>query len=175
MSEYDDAFGDDNVADGQPQNPMSQLRKALKAKDEALAAQAKANEAMAAQLRSLTVKDTLRELGVPGKVAALVPSTVEPTAEAVKQWFDEYRDVFGLKPAEVAKQQEEAPPVSPTAATPEQVEAWARMQGPSAAVATAPDAEQALAAQLGQMAAAANGSFDQYIAYLRGDEKLPTT
>jgi hypothetical protein len=47
------------------------------------------------QVRTQSVREILRDLGVKPKVADLIPSAIEPTADAVGKWVKDYEDVFG--------------------------------------------------------------------------------
>lgn len=106
MSEYDDY--EDDEFEGPQGNPnlVKDLRNQLKAK-------AKAEKEMAARLAELESKtrkgdlaQILKSSGLDERVASLVPSSVEPTAEAVGEWLKEYGPLFGQK----AETQEDAPP-----------------------------------------------------------------
>jgi len=97
MTDYDDYEDEDD----QPQDGnrlVQDLRKQLKAKSKA----EKELLEEVAKLRQTSRKTALSELlkgaGVNEKVAFLVPSDVEPTAEAVGEWLKEYGDVFGAGP-----------------------------------------------------------------------------
>jgi hypothetical protein len=58
--------------------------------------------------RAITVREALKTVGVSEKVAALVPSDLEPTVEAVTAWIKEYEDVFGVaKTTETTESQEQ--------------------------------------------------------------------
>lgn len=48
------------------------------------------------RVRSIDIADLLPK-GVSPKVAKLIPENVEPTADAVKAWLDEFGDVFNIK------------------------------------------------------------------------------
>ena len=72
------------------------------------------------QLRTETVSKVLEGRGVPAKVAALIPSNVEATADGVGKWLDEYGDVFNIPKSEVQ--------ATETVVDKEQVEAMKTMQ-----------------------------------------------
>jgi hypothetical protein len=48
--------------------------------------------------RKTTIENLLKARELDAKIAALIPSDVEPTEESVGKWLDEYGDVFGVKP-----------------------------------------------------------------------------
>lgn len=73
---------------------LKALKASLAEKDEKIAALSK-------RVRSIDIVDLLPK-GVSPKVAKLIPENVEPTAEAVKAWLDEYGDVFNIKVDETA-------------------------------------------------------------------------
>lgn len=113
-------------------------------------------------VKTQSVREILRDLGVKPKVANLIPSDLEPTADAVKKWVEEYEDVFGAalrieaKPESgVDKAEEEAPVV---AARPDVDDATAnalnRLQSAEAAAGVVPpDREQAQLAALNAIGA----------------------
>lgn len=50
--------------------------------------------------RTQTIKDVLAAKGIDPRVAAFIPSDVDPSQDAVERWVDEYGDLFaGLKTA----------------------------------------------------------------------------
>lgn len=59
------------------------------------------------QSRSKTVEDFLTSKKLPAKVAKLVPSDLDASAEALESWLDEYKDVLGLQPASEDDQAED--------------------------------------------------------------------
>ena len=98
MGIYDDDEDDDQQQE-QPQdnNAMRQLRRALKAEQ----AKNKEFEAKLAELstanRGRAIQDVLAGKGLTNpKIAKLIPADIDPTAEAVGAWLEEYGDVFGV-------------------------------------------------------------------------------
>lgn len=96
MGIYDDDEDDDQQGQ-QDNNAMRQLRKALKAEQ----AKNKEFEVKLAELskanRGRAIQDVLAEKGLTNpKIANLIPQDIDPTAEAVGQWLEEYGDVFGV-------------------------------------------------------------------------------
>jgi hypothetical protein len=80
-----------------------------KALREALKAQKRQNEELQEKYENLfkenrtrTVQDTLKEKGLPAKVAGLIPADVDPT-----EWLTEYGDVLGLKEQDSGTQGEQ--------------------------------------------------------------------
>lgn len=53
--------------------------------------------------RTRTVAELLESRDLNPKIAAFIPDTVEPTAEALGKWLDDYADVFGAAPAKQAE------------------------------------------------------------------------
>lgn len=93
MSYEDDLFDTDETSDD------SNLVKKLRSKIDDLASKAKELEAENATLKGSARKQTLSSAlaarGYPAKIAAFIPSDLEPTEEAIDQWLSEYGDVFG--------------------------------------------------------------------------------
>lgn len=175
MPEWDDDEDDDNS------NLVKDLRKQLKAAKDARAEIEKELSTLRPQVRSNSLKGVLSELGVNPKIAALLPSDLETNKDAVSKWLDEYGDVFNLKVAEpaasaaVEKPAEQQGATGSTAITPELIAQWQRMQaGEAAQGTTTPDIETQQVARLGQAAAASGGSFDSFVALLRGEKPLPS-
>lgn len=177
MPQYDDDDFDqqeefEQQNQQQRENPLRHLRKEnkdlKKELDEAKAAIAK----FAEQSRVNTLKDTLKELKLPEKVSALFPSDKDATPENVKAWVQEFGDVFGVKVEEEAPGQKgpEGVPDIPQ----EALQAWQRTQVQESSRGAVPaDVEQQQIAALQAMDAAAQ-SYDEFVAFLRGDKKLPT-
>jgi hypothetical protein len=93
----DDDFDDteQDRSPGENSNAMRTLRKALKAEQ----ARAKALEEQLSGLhkvtRERTISDVLKDKGLSNpKIAKLLPADIEPTADAVGAWLDEFADVF---------------------------------------------------------------------------------
>jgi hypothetical protein len=59
------------------------------------------NAKLSKRVRHLDIGELLPK-GVSPKVAKLIPDTVEPTADAVKAWLDEFGDVFNVKADDTA-------------------------------------------------------------------------
>ena len=90
---------------------VKRLRKEIQERDKKLGDLDKELGSLKKAERSRTVETVLSEKGIPAKVAKLVPSDVEPTAEAVEKWLGEYGDIFGIQTAPEV----EEPPAAPAA------------------------------------------------------------
>lgn len=94
----------DNENEG---NEQQQTGKGLRAQLEAALAE---NKKLADQLakaqdqaRQATVSQVLAAKGVSPKVAKLLPTDVEPTAEAIEKWLGDYEDLFAVRKPEDAQ------------------------------------------------------------------------
>lgn len=96
---FDDWDDDEDDADNGPAG----LRKALKETQKQLK---QAQQQLAEQnkvIRKRTISDALSAKGLNPKLAALVPSDLESTEEAITSWVEEFSDVFA--PAAQAPEQ----------------------------------------------------------------------
>lgn len=137
------------------------------------------------QVRKTSVAEILNGLGVNSKIAALVPSDVEASKDAIESWLKEYGDVFGVTKVEAVKTEEEKPEEPEQLAgqkplTVAQVVdpgtqlSWSRIQSAEAgAGSTTQDIEQQQLAQLGAAAAASGDNLELFTSYLRGEKALP--
>lgn len=91
MTDYDDYEDDDQDVPAL----LKDLRKQLKVQSQKNKALEDQIAEQATKARGMNLKDVLKAAGVNEKVASLVPSNVEPTAEAVGEWLKEYGDLFG--------------------------------------------------------------------------------
>ena len=93
--EFENAWDDDEeeASDG-----PAGLRKALKDAQKKLKLQEQQLSEQGKMIRSRTIKDALSAKGLNPKLAALIPSDVEPTEEAVTAWVDGFSDVFVMSP-----------------------------------------------------------------------------
>lgn len=166
-------YEDDDTTD--EQNPVKVLRDANKALKKELDEAREAMAKLSAQARTSTVRDALSDLKVDPRVAKFYPSDQEATPENVKAWFEENKDVFGVKaPAQEAQQEQPQLGGEPNldAAT---REAWQRMQTQENTSGAVPaDIEQQQLAALQAMSAFAADDPDKFKALLRGEMKLPT-
>jgi hypothetical protein len=93
MSYEDDLFDTDETSDD------SNLVKKLRSKIDDLASKAKELEAENATLKGSARKQSLSSAlaarGYPAKIAAFIPSDLEPSDEALDGWLNEFGDVFG--------------------------------------------------------------------------------
>lgn len=84
-----DSFDDGSKLLKQLRRELTKAKKALKERDNELSS-------LLSESRKRTVRDVLSDRGLNPKIAAFVPSDIEPTAEAVGAWVEEYGDVFGV-------------------------------------------------------------------------------
>jgi hypothetical protein len=109
-------FDNDYGQDEQESSGMKQLRQALDKANAALKAREDELGKLQGQVRTQSVREILRDLGVKPKVAGLIPSDIDSTPEAVEKWVKDYEDVFGgaLRAEEKSKDSEsETAPVTP--------------------------------------------------------------
>lgn len=131
MTDYDDYEDDDDQVEP---GLIGDLRKQLKI-------QSKKNKELEAKLaeqttrtRAMSLKEVLKGVGVNEKVASLVPSSVEPTAEAVGEWLKEYGDVFGAgtqgtTSSTEGQEDQEVPPEAQTMSQMQNVAATGEIKG----------------------------------------------
>ena len=104
MSQYDDTEIDfdidddefDSFDDGSKllkklRRELSQTKKALKERGDELSS-------LKTETRKRTVRDVLSANGLNPKIAAFIPSDIEPDEGAINAWINEYGDVFGIAP-----------------------------------------------------------------------------
>jgi hypothetical protein len=106
MSEYDN--WDDVNEDAHDGVDIPELRKAyrkLQKQNKELLDQL---GGMQKQVRERSVKDVLADKGLPPKIAAFIPESVN-TSDEVEAWISEYGDVFGVQ----VESQEVAEPSAP--------------------------------------------------------------
>lgn len=133
------------------------------------------------QVRKNSVASVLSNLGYNTKIAALLPESVEPSKEAVETWLKDYGDVFNLQPTKAEEKPEGDPakPVEPSAGQVTPInqlvqDQWGRVQSGEAAAGTStPDIESQQIAQLGRALEFSGGSYDKFLATLKGDLPLP--
>ena len=98
MSNYD--YEDDDIETNDSSNDLvKQLRKAAKQKDKELQELRSQFESLNKAQRERAIKDALASRGVNHKIAAFIPSDIDPTEESVSKWLGEYADVFGFEAA----------------------------------------------------------------------------
>jgi len=111
MSNYD--YEDDDIETNDSSNDLvKQLRKAAKQKDKELQELRSQFESLNKAQRERAIKDALASRGVNQKIAAFIPSDIDPTEESVSKWLGEYADVFGFE----AAAETQKPNVDPTQA-----------------------------------------------------------
>lgn len=100
MCKLTDQWNDDtdsNDGGGQQGSNGGGLRKQLEQALARLKTLEGENETLKTQTRQAAISTLLTEKKYDAKVAKLIPKDVEPTADAVKKWLDEYGDVFNIK------------------------------------------------------------------------------
>ena len=111
MSNYD--YEDEDFESNDSGNDLvKQLRKAAKQKDKELQELRSQFESLNKAQRERAIKDTLASRGVNQKIAAFIPSDIDPTEESVSKWLTEYADVFGFE----ASAETQTPNVDPAQA-----------------------------------------------------------
>lgn len=116
--DFDNDFDEETTEKPSGNDLVRQLRKQLKAEQKRLKElEAETSNLRTAQRQSV-IKNVLAERGVNEKVAAFIPTDIEPTADALTQWLDQYGDVFGI-----AQQQTEQQQANPSLAALRQIDA----------------------------------------------------
>lgn len=106
FQDIDDDFDFDFEEEDQPARKsegndlVRQLRKQLKAEQKRLKELEAETSGLRSAQRQSVIKNVLAERGVNEKVAAFIPADIEPTADALTQWLDQYGDVFGIAQSE---------------------------------------------------------------------------
>lgn len=97
----------------EPQRPaetnndlVKKLRKAERAKDKMVRELQEQLNSLKSQQREAVVGNFLAENGLNPKVAKFIPSDIDPTADSLRQWVNEYGDVFGLQPTQAPETQQ---------------------------------------------------------------------
>jgi hypothetical protein len=168
MFENDYGQDDDNTPlVKQLREQIEKQSKALKERDDSLTK-------LQGQVRTQSVREILRDLGVRPKVAGLIPSDLDPTPEAVEKWVKDYEDVFGgaLRVEEKPKDSEsEAAPVPPAQSSVDAAtrQALGRVQSAEAAAGVVPpDIEQAQLAALASIGQEAGNDSRKLLDILQG-------
>jgi hypothetical protein len=97
----DPAFDEDET--GENENGPKALRARLKALEKENRELKESNTTLTKQVRTRSVGDLVKAKGYNPKVAALIPSDVDVSEDAITKWLDEYADVFSLKKTEEVK------------------------------------------------------------------------
>lgn len=166
MSDWDDEELEDS-------NLVKSLRKQLKTLTSERDSFKEELSTLKPQVRKTTLTSVLTDLGVNSKIAGLMPESLDATKEAVADWLKDYGELFNLGSKEETPPEvppvENVGPIGQNTYTDNMANIWAKVQnGDSASGVATPDIEKQQMAQLGEALAKANGSFDQYIANLRG-------
>lgn len=96
-----ESFDDGSKLLKQLRRELTRTKKALKERDGELSS-------LRNESRRRTVRDVLDSRGLNPKIAAFIPSDIDPTEDAVLAWVHEYGDVFGVPPASSQGQVEES-------------------------------------------------------------------
>lgn len=114
------SYEDDLYSQTDDMSDDTNLVKKLRSKIDELAAKAKEleseNQTLKGSARKQTLSSALTARGYPAKIAAFIPSDLEPTDEALDQWLSEYGDVFGGGQAAPQEGIQQAPVVVGSAA-----------------------------------------------------------
>lgn len=110
-NEYDDDF---DAFDDEGTDVVKQLRKVNRTLEKRAKELEQELYGLKSQSRQRTVKDVLQAKGVNPKIAALIPSDIEPSEEAIVGWLNEFGDVFGVT-QDADSQQGKQPQVDLTA------------------------------------------------------------
>jgi hypothetical protein len=96
----DDDFEFEDYSDepqrGSSSEALKKVRRAERAKDKQLKEALAELENLRKAQRESIVGKVLSEKGVNPKVAAFIPQDIEPNAESVSSWLEQYGDVFGV-------------------------------------------------------------------------------
>jgi len=103
---YDDEEDDDTTTD-----VVGQLRKVNRALEKRAKELEQELSGLKTQTRQRTVKDVLQAKGLNPKIAAFIPQDIESSEEAIVNWVNEYRDVFGIQTSSEEKPAEKSPEV----------------------------------------------------------------
>jgi hypothetical protein len=173
----DNLWDDDENDEPEEQNPMKQLRAALKAAQKKNAEFEAELKQLRPTVRQAQVSSVLKNVGVDAKYAKLVPSDLEPTEEALRAWAEEFGFVSQASATDNASAASDA---SSNAAAEEdpalaaQMAQWGRIQSQSSAAgATTPDQESQQIAMLLAAKEASKGNADVFMDMLKG--KVPIT
>jgi len=98
-NQWDDDDDDDYTAPEVNNDLVKQLRKANKQKEKELAELKSQFENLSKTQRERAIKDTLASRGVNTKIAAFIPSDIDPSEDAISKWLTDYADVFGIEAA----------------------------------------------------------------------------
>ena len=97
LDDWDDEEEETSTGPANLRKALKDAQRKLKAAEQQLADQGKT-------IRKRTIGDAIAAKGLNPKLAALVPSDIESTEEAINAWVEEFADVF--TPASVGKESE---------------------------------------------------------------------
>lgn len=159
MSEYDDLYDNDTSTDQD-----SNLVKKLRSKIDELSSRAKEleeqNQSLIGAQRKQSIESVVAARGLPPKVAALIPSNLDPTEENIDGWLQEFGDVFSVQSKQDAGQVQAQPTVVGSAAD---AEALRRMNAAQEGAAPTSNVSGDVLSQIESA-----GSLDELMSVLRG-------
>ena len=94
--DFEDEGEETQPTRGRNDDVLKKVRRAERAKDKQLKELQAELESLRKFQREATVSKVLSEKGINPKIAALIPSDMEPTPEALNSWLEQYGDVFGV-------------------------------------------------------------------------------
>jgi hypothetical protein len=160
--------------DGEESTGMKQLRQALDKANAALKTRDEELTKLQGAVRTQSVREILRDRGINPKVAGLIPSDLDPTADAVDKWVKDYEDVFGaaLRVEEKPKDSEsEAEPATPAQSSVDAAtqQALGRVQSAEASAGVVPpDIERAQLNALAAIGQEAGNNSQKLLSILQG-------
>ena len=101
--------GEETTTRGSKDDVLKKVRRAERAKDKQLKELQSELDSLRKFQREATVSKVLQEKGINPKIAAFIPTDMEPTPEALNSWLEQYGDVFGV--ASQPKQQANIDPM----------------------------------------------------------------
>ena len=100
MGRYDSYDDEDDLEQGNDNsNPMRELRRLAKARENEIKELKAQLEQAQKGMRERSLKDVVSAKGLNPKIAGLVPSDLTDE-ESISKWLDDYADVFGLQVGE---------------------------------------------------------------------------
>lgn len=88
--------GEETTTRGSKDDVLKKVRRAERAKDKQLKELQSELDSLRKFQREATVSKVLQEKGINPKIAAFIPTDMEPTPEALNSWLEQYGDVFGV-------------------------------------------------------------------------------
>ena len=98
--DFEDDSASTNSRGRNDDDVLKKVRRAERAKDKQLKEVLAELDSLRKFQRESNVSKVLSEKGINPKIAAFIPSDIEPTEIAVGSWLEQYGDVFGVVPQE---------------------------------------------------------------------------